>query len=356
MVRDENAMPQTPDHAARHILFITSNRIGDAVLSTGLLNHITQAYPKARVTIACGTLAVSLLEGFPQLERIIPLEKQSWNRHWLRLWRAVYARRWDVVIDLRNSAVSRLVMAKRRFIYGRHIDRSLHKVEQSAAVMGLLERSIPDSPAPLLPPAPKLWFTQTQLDFAARHIPDVTDTEGSAGSAEGATRVLAVGPTANWIGKTWPYERFIEIVEFLTARGGMMEGARVAVFAARGEEEAAYKVLNAVTPSARALDCIAKGTPGEAAAAIARCDFYIGNDSGLMHCAAAYGVPTLGLFGPSYPALYRPWGDHAHYIATPETIDELTAFEGYHPKTCGCLMNSLTITAVKQKLKEVLRA
>ena len=36
------------------ILFVTSNRIGDAVLSTGLLDHLIRTYPDSRITVACG--------------------------------------------------------------------------------------------------------------------------------------------------------------------------------------------------------------------------------------------------------------------------------------------------------------
>jgi heptosyltransferase-3 len=126
----------------------------------------------------------------------------------------------------------------------------------------------------------------------------------------------------------------------------------VAVFGAPGEEAAAYEVLNSIPESLR-IDAIAKGDPGAAAATISKCAFYIGNDSGLMHCAAAAGVPTLGLFGPSYPHLYRPWGEHAAYISTPESFDELIAYPGYSAKTAPCLMTSLTVQAVKDRLDEL---
>lgn len=312
-----------------NILFITSSRIGDAVLSSGLLNSIEQTYPDAKVTIACGPLAMSLFEGYPLLERIIPMKKEAHNKHWIKLWRQVVGTRWGMVIDLRDSAVSRLVWAEQRFIFGKHIDKGQHKVQQNAAVMRL-----PDVPAP------KLWFSSAQMEKAAGLIPD-----GGA--------VLAIGPTANWIGKTWPAERFIEIAEFMTGAGGVMDGARVAVFGAPGEEEAARTVLDAI-PEGRRLDLIAKGSPGEAAAALGACDFYIGNDSGLMHCAAAAGVPTLGVFGPSYPHIYAPYGDHAAYVGTPETFDALIDFEGYHPKTLErTLMGSLNVDVVKDKITEM---
>ncbi|MAE52017.1 MAG: glycosyltransferase 9 family protein [Micavibrio sp.] len=313
----------------QRILFITSSRIGDAVLSSGLLHYMVQTYPEARITIGCGPLAASLFEGVPNLEAVIPIRKQKYNKHWLEFWKKVAGHRWDIVVDLRDSAVSRLIRARRRYIFGKHIAKDQHKVSQNAAVMGLANA-----------PGPKLWFTEQQLSKARALIP------------EGAP-VLGVGPSANWIGKTWPADRFVEIIKFLTGPGGKMEAARVAVFAAPGEEDAARQVLASI-PQDRQLDIIAKTDPGVAAATLSRCDFYIGNDSGLMHCAAACGVPTLGLFGPSYPHIYAPWGRKAHYISTPESFDDLRGYEGYSPQTCGCLMGSLSVDAVKKKLIDIL--
>lgn len=309
------------------VLFITSTRIGDAVLSTGLIDHILKAYPNPRLTIVCGGLPSSLFAGVPSLERLIVLKKKPWKRHWLDLWLDVRKTDWDLVVDLRNSIVSRLIPAKQRFVHGLHIDPTLHKAEQNAKVMKLT-----------YVPAPKLWLTREQKAKAEELIPD-------------GDKVLGVGPTANWIGKTWPADRFIEIIRDLTGPGGRFAGARVAVFAAPGEEADAYKVLASV-PKEQQIDVIAKGDPGTAAAALARCDFYIGNDSGLMHCAAAADVTTLGLFGASYANVYAPYGPHAKFVRTPETFDELIDFPGYNPKTLDrSLMTSLSVDMVKDALR-----
>ena len=305
------------------VLFITSTRLGDAVLSTGLLEHLNHTYPEAKVTVACGFLPQTIFEGFPNVERIIPMKKEKRHGHWIKLWKQVVGTKWDLVIDLRDSAVSRLVRAGGRHIFSKHIDKKKHKCQQAAQVMGLASV-----------PSPKLYFTDAQKKFAADLIP-----EGGA--------VIGIGPSANWIGKTWPADRFIELVAWLTAEDGIFPNARVAVFAAPGEEDQALPVLNSV-PEGRQIDGIAKGNPGEVAAALARCNFYLGNDSGLMHAAAAANVPTVGLFGPSYPHLYAPWGEHTAYAQTPETFDELIDFEGYHPKTLDrSLMVSLSAEDVK---------
>lgn len=301
------------------ILFITSTRLGDAVLSTGLLAHLARTYPESEITVACGPLVEGLFTPAPNVARVLALRKEPRAGHWRKLWRACVGTKWDIVVDLRNSAVSRLLLSGKRHVWNNPPDE-LHKVEQNAHIMGLTDA----------PPAPELWFSDTVCKRAAELVPD-------------GGPVLAVGPSANWIGKSWPAENFIELVERLTSEtDGILPGARVAVIAAPGEEEPANKVLDSV-PEDRRIDIIAKADPATVAAAIARCDFYVGNDSGLMHCAAATGVPTLGLFGPSKPHHYRPWGPRAAWVSTPETMEELLG--GRPANIRECLMESLTIEA-----------
>lgn len=321
----------TSSPPSKKILFITSTRIGDAILSNGILNDCLIKHPNAAVTIVCGPLVKSLYEGVPQAVEIIALKKQTYNRHWIKLWKHVVGTKWDMVIDLRNSIVSRLIWTRHKYIFGRHIDQNLHKSLQNAQVMKLLQA--PDT---------KMWFSKAQEDFALKTIPP-------------GAPVLGVGPTANWIGKTWPIENFIELVRRVTQSGDVFHNWRVAVFAAPGEEHDAKALLAQIQPHL-AIDVIARGNPGEAAATLARCDFYIGNDSGLMHAAAAAGIPTLGLFGASYPEIYAPYGRQAHYIRTPESFDELTNFPGYSPSTLDhSLMTSLNVEAVYQKIHSILR-
>ncbi len=50
------------------------------------------------------------------------------------------------------------------------------------------------------------------------------------------------------------------------------------------------------------------------AAVLRRCRLFVGNDNGPMHMAAALGVPVVGLFGPSGPAEWGPWGKGHHIV------------------------------------------
>jgi len=82
------------------ILFVTSNRIGDAVLSTGLLDHLLRTYPTARFTIACGPVAEGLFSRMPRRDRTIVMEKQTYGRHWLPLWAGTVGTLWDLVVAI----------------------------------------------------------------------------------------------------------------------------------------------------------------------------------------------------------------------------------------------------------------
>ncbi len=263
------------------ILFVTSNRIGDAVLSTGLIDHLLHAYPSARFTIACGPVAEGLFTHMPRLERIIVMEKRRYGRHWLPLWATAVGQVWDLVVDIRASAISYLVATKRRAVMRKSVG---HKTEQLARLLRL-------SPAPL----PVVWTSAQDRVLAERLLP-----EGGP--------IIGLGPTANWTGKVWPPERFAALFEALA--NGPLAGARAAVFAGPGAQEAGLAApLLAALPDA--IDLSGKLDLSQAAACLARCALFVGNDSGLMHLAAAAGAPTLGLFGPTPWAEYGPSGPKA---------------------------------------------
>ena len=305
-----------------NILFVTSNRIGDAVLSTGLLSHLIATYPDARITLACGPAAAPLFAATPNVERVITLVKRRWGGHWLALWRSVATTVWDLVVDLRASALAWAVPARARRVL-RPSKAEVHRVLHLAGVLGLVE-----------PPAPKIWAAAHHRARAAELVPD-------------GGPVLGLGPTANWGGKQWPAESFAEIISRLTAAQAILADARVAVFATGGERAAAQPVIDSV-PRSRCLDLVGNVDLLTAFACLERCALYIGNDSGLMHLAAAAGVPTLGLFGPSKERLYGPWGEHTAVVRTPRSFEDIVGAPGYDYRRHESHMESLTVEEVEK--------
>ena len=271
------------------ILFITATRIGDAVLSTGLLGHLLRAHPAARFTVACGPAAEGVFARMPRRDATLVVVKRRLDLHWLALWRRTAGTLWDLVVDLRGSALSFLLPARRRAVM-RGGRRAGHKLAQLGATLGL-------SP----PPLPVSWS-----DAADQARADALLPPGPC--------YVGLGPTANWSGKVWPPDRFAAL--FRAVRDGMMPGARPVVFAGPGpgEQAMAAPVLAALPD---AVDLAGRLSLPEASACLSRCKLFVGNDSGLMHLAAATGAPTLGLFGPSPAAEYAPSGRRTAVAVAP---------------------------------------
>lgn len=87
------------------------------------------------------------------------------------------------------------------------------------------------------------------------------------------------------------------------------------------------------------------------AACLQKASFFIGNDSGLMHIAAAMGVPTLGLFGPSDERIYGPYGPRCLAVRTPETREQLFALQPYPGADTPLLMGTLTVEKVMEAVR-----
>lgn len=304
------------------ILFITSSRIGDAVLSSGVLAHFAARYPRARITVACGPAAAPLFDAAPQVERIIVINKRKWGGHWLDLWRICIRQPWGwgLVVDLRGSVIAFFLLARRRRVYwgetaGRHRLYALAKTFRLSS-----------------PPPPCAWTDHGHESQAARLIP-----EGGP--------ILALGPTANWAGKIWAPENFADLARRLTAPDGVLPGARIAIFGAADERDLARPVIEALGDR-QLIDLVGGTDLATASACLRRCALYIGNDSGLMHMAAAAGAPTLGLFGPSHDEIYAPWGPHTAVVRTAIPYKKLFP-TGYDHRTTGSLMGSLTVDAAE---------
>jgi len=309
------------------ILFVTATRIGDAVLSSGLLFHLIERFPAARLTIAAGPAAAPLFAAVPGLEQLVVLRKRRWGLHWLAFYAAVVGRRWDLVVDLRGSALAWLLRAGERRVMAKG-DAREHRVVQLGRLFGL-------DP----PPDPVVWTAPEHERAADLLLPP-------------GPPVLAIGPAANWRGKEWRAERFAALAQRLTAASGPLPGARVAVLAAAHERRQAEALLGAKLAGG-VIDLVGRTDVLTAAAVLRRCALFVGNDTGLMHIAAA-GAPTLGLFGPSPVEQYAPWGRRTA-VAHTALPREVLIGPGFDHRTTDTLMDSLTVEMAEAAARELWR-
>jgi ADP-heptose:LPS heptosyltransferase len=119
-------------------------------------------------------------------------------------------------------------------------------------------------------------------------------------------RFLALHPGSGSPRKNWPAERFLALAQIASPD-------RPWLLVAGPADDAAVDLL-ASDPRA----VVASGQPARGLGALlARAEAYVGNDSGVSHLAAAFGAPTLALFGPTDPSVWSPVGSRVTVLRSP---------------------------------------
>ena len=128
---------------------------------------------------------------------------------------------------------------------------------------------------------------------------------------------VVIHPGSGGASKCWPVSRFAAVLEWLRRR-------RIPAVVLWGPAEQARSVdLDPFLPSRR----LSPAGPVELAGALAGARLYVGNDSGPGHVAAAVGTPTISLFGPTDPRVWRPLGARARVIKARDATMESLALE-----------------------------
>ncbi|MEH6475704.1 MAG: glycosyltransferase family 9 protein [Sneathiella sp.] len=265
----------------KRTLFITSNRLGDAVLTTGVLNYLIDLEPDVPVTVVCGHLPAEIFRSVKGVEKVVPISKRKYSLHWLDAFKQLEFGYWHRIVDFRGSPLG-FLPARHHHLWKGGADH-IHKTEANAKTIGVEY------------PLPPVIRTEHRVSEKLGGLPE-------------NEKILAIAPTANSYKKQWHYENFIALSTALIKSGGILENAKIIVLGAPGEEEQAMPVVEGL-PQDRVINFVGKTTPLEAAQILSYCDLFVGNDSGLMHTAVAVNIPTVGLFGIGKPVVYRPWGE-----------------------------------------------
>ncbi len=118
-------------------------------------------------------------------------------------------------------------------------------------------------------------------------------------------RILTLAPGSGAQAKNWPPSFFRTVARWWRKRTG---GKVLVIFGPVEEERMADDKFweESLLISGLSLS--------QLAALQARCDLYLGNDSGITHLAAALGIPTVVLFGPTDHVQWGPSGRHVSII------------------------------------------
>ena len=318
----EVAAPPVPGDLPRDgLLVLRFSSLGDVILATAAATRLKRGAPSRPVVFVTRAAFAPLLTGHPDIDRVVTLEEEG-GGGLESLARYLAAVPWAGVLDLHGSLRSRWLarrvstrvrvrypgrQAARRALFALPwlarrlgLDRTWQvadaQVEAAGRLLARLGHAVTADPAaPLDPPRPSLHPTADELRRAA----------GEWESLGLSPRVVGLSPGARHATKRWPLEYHAAVADALAVAGQ----AAIPVFLSGDEaDRAAETTLAAMVGPATRLVFLHRSLR-EVAAFVGLCRTIITNDSGLMHLAAARGVPVVALFGPTVGAFgFRPLG------------------------------------------------
>ena len=298
----------------KRILVFSFSFIGDAVLSTAVIQPLRAHFPDAHITFLVGPRASDLLVPEPNIDAVTIYDNRGEHAGWrgrLRLVKALRRDRFDLVVNLRDSLTARCIGAEHwgmvRGVGNRHAVTRYLEVLQKHGV-----------------------------DATGAH-PHLQLTEGEQTAAYGflaeagirSERLLiGIHPGGNWVYKLWDAGNYTRLANVLCKE----RKAAILLFAGPDERELQAQVAQMMdvppilvqTENLRHL-----------AALISVCDVYIGNDTGPMHIAAAVGTPVVALFGSTNPIRSGPYGYKHTIVESGIDLGCNPCHPGRYPGGCG---------------------
>ena len=288
------------DPPPQRVLVVVTRRIGDVLLATPLIRSLKQAWPNARIDALVFAGTQGVLPGNPDLDQVLTVpERPGFSTHVALLARLF--RGYDLALSLIPGDRPTLYawIAGRRSL-GLLVDQPDQRWKKI-----LLGQWIPfdamntHTVRAHLSLAVALGVTPLPGVVTAWLPDDAAAVEALLGKPCAPLAVLHPYPKFRY--KMWHEAGWIEVARWFIANG-----FRVALTGSPDADERAY--VDAIARQVPdALNLAGRLTLGGTAALLARAKFFVGPDTAITHMAAASGVPTIALFGPSDPVKWGPW-------------------------------------------------
>jgi ADP-heptose:LPS heptosyltransferase len=292
------------------ILVIRPGAIGDALLTFPVLKALKEYYFVVHISLVSNAQVLPLAIASDVAEKVFDFQDIHWSElfsttgictTFLRdlLEQIDLAICWlhdpDGIVgcNLRNVGVKHCIIAPGRPPEGEHI----HIIDYLAGTFGLASvRTRFSSLLPLQGVSTTSKHTNSTSEFFAIHP--------GSGSAQ----------------KCWPTSHFASVIERI-----WQQNRPVLLLAGPADTERIHELLEPLSsPSTPGMLKLLTNAPLlEVARQLQQCRGYLGNDSGITHLAAMLGVPTIAIFGPTDPAIWRPVGPFVTVLAG-RTLDEVT--------------------------------
>jgi len=354
------AVPSTASRFAgmatppRSVLVIVTRRIGDVLLATPLIRSLRQSWPDTAIDALVFDGTQDIIAANPDVRRILAIpERPGLLPHLAFALRL--ARHYDLALSLVPGDRPTFYA----FIAGRRRAGLLLDTRKERWKRPFLNHWIPFDG--LNTHTVRMHLALARLLGVRVHGDPVVTWGGQdeeqvtklLGSDRRPFAVLHTYPKFNY--KMWRRDGWLEVASWLAARGHriVLSGGKAAV-------ELEYVADLARDMPSGTLNAAGKLALGASACLVNRADVYVGPDTALTHVAAALGVPTIALFGPSDPVKWGPWPRNHAPDANPwrrygsQRVGNVTLLQGALPCVpClveGCERNIKSFSDCLQQL------
>jgi ADP-heptose:LPS heptosyltransferase len=304
----QSARGERPDWRARQyrVLFLRHDRIGDMILSTGILRAIAESHPTIQLDVLASVTNAPVLAGEPYVHEVIRFDRHA-PATFPAAFRELRRRGYDAVIDcmvtapsfttlllmLATGAKYRIGVAKRGndFAYTLPVpprESAEHLVDQLGALVTAfgLQPSATDL-------RPRVRLTAAEIERGERLWAGETDHTGA-----GRVRLL-VNVSAGRAHHAWPDERFVAVIRAAVEKHPRLE---VAVVSSPGERGRAAAI--AAESGARLVE---DAGIRDAFAIVSRADVVFTPDTSIGHACSALGKPAVVLHPLGNAAAWGPY-------------------------------------------------
>ena len=350
------------------ILIYRFGQLGDTIVALPALWSLRHAFPEAHLTYLYSDHPG---RGFVLPQEILPHEGliDDWiayvredpgkARNLYRSWKTLHARQFDVLVYLLPRLRTRLTIWRDlaffrstgiRYVVG---SKGFHSLPPRVAGQPL---SSVEHEADHLLQRLALSHLPTPANNRGNMDLKLTSEEKTAAEDWLRTRVpgyssafllVGFGPGSKWPSKIWPAERFQELGRLLISQLSLLP----IVFGGRGDGPLANQFIKHWGKGVSAA-----GELGirAAAATLAHCRLFVGNDTGTMHLAAAVGTPCVGIFSAQdWPGRWHPYGPN-HIVLRRSVPCEGCGLEVCFKEGLRCL-KEISVDDVLQACRTVLR-
>lgn len=283
------------------VLVVKTSSMGDVVHTLATVTDMARVFPGLSVDWLVEAPFASIAALHPAVRRVIPLSWRKWRKS---LWRAstwaamqacraeLRAQSYDAIIDFQGLLKSVLWAGQAR---GPRLGYDRHSIREPLA--SFFYSRVVQVPK-------QLQAVERSRRLAALHLgyevpastPDFGLRPPASGWMPASRPYVVLIPCASRIEKRWPLAHWQTLLAQCVGQGFQV----VVLWGSKEEQSLAEEVAMGSSSGATVPPFL---TVRDAAAVLAGAQVVVGLDTGFTHLAAAFGVPTVGIYCDHEPGL-----------------------------------------------------